>query len=160
MSRVSWVTGSKWFKTRITSKYSTKALSRFKSKVRKSSAHYHLLFTVVSRYRRRVLCFLLLHVISHPFPSARIALLRSIESVSDFPKPHMLLPVMKSLMEDPPSIAQAFGTSFGSYLSLVVAGFLSVTATDLARRDDNEMQDWTFVDKKGTVRCWRWRGCS
>ena len=22
------------------------------------------------------------------------------------------------------------------------------------------MQDWTFVDKKGTVRCWRWRGCS
>lgn len=99
----------------------------------------HLLLTVMCRYRRRVLCFLLSHVISHPFPSARIALLCSIENVSDFSKPHMLLPVMKDLVQDPASIAQMLGTSFEAYVSLVVAGFLSITPTDLGRRDDNEI---------------------
>lgn len=83
------------------------------------------------RYRRRVLCFLLSHIVTHPFPSARIALLRSIQAVTDFSKSHMLLPVMKALIQDPASIAQTFGTSFEAYVSLVVAGFLSITPADL-----------------------------
>ncbi|KAG8215319.1 hypothetical protein J3R82DRAFT_8910 [Butyriboletus roseoflavus] len=91
-----------------------------------------------AKYRRRVLCFLLSHVVSHPFPSARIALLRSIESVADFSKSHMLLPVMKSLTQDPVPIAQMFGTSIEPYVSLVVAGFLSITSADLGSQDDNQ----------------------
>lgn len=98
----------------------------------------HLLLTVLCRYRRRVLCFLLSHVISHPFPSARIALLRSIGSVADFSKSHMLLPVMKSLTQDPASIAQMFGASFEAYALLVVAGFISISSADLGSRNDNE----------------------
>lgn len=97
-----------------------------------------LLLTVMCRYRRRVLCFLLSHVISHPFPSARIALLRSIESVADFSKSHMLLPVVKHLTQNPAPIAQMFGTLIEPYVSLVVAGFLSITSADLGSRDDNE----------------------
>ncbi|KAI9571928.1 hypothetical protein HD554DRAFT_2300345 [Boletus coccyginus] len=90
------------------------------------------------KYRRRVLCFLLSHVISHPLPSARIGLLHSIESVADSSKPLMLLPVMKGLMQEPASVAQMFGMSFETYVSLVVAGFLSITLADLGSRDDNE----------------------
>lgn len=98
----------------------------------------HLLLTVMCRYRRRVLCFLLSHVISHPFPSARIALLRSIGSVADFSKSHMLLPVMKDLTQDPAPIAQMFGTSIEAYIPLVVAGFLSFTSADLRNQVDSE----------------------
>lgn len=90
------------------------------------------------------MCFLLSHVVSHPFPSARIALLRSIEHVADFSKPRMLLPVMKGLVQDPAPVAHMFGTSFEAYVLLVVAGFLSITPADLGNRDDNET--WpTFV---------------
>jgi len=51
----------------------------------------------------------------------------------------MLLPIMKSLMQEPASVAQLFGTSFETYVSLVVAGFLSITSADLGTRDDNEI---------------------
>ena len=108
------------------------------TKYEKCRSIFHLLLTVMCRYRRRVLCFLLSHVISHPIPSARIALLRSIENVADFSKSHMLLPVMKSLTQDPASVAQMFETSFEAYVSLVVAGFISITSADLGSREDNE----------------------
>ncbi|KAF8440039.1 hypothetical protein L210DRAFT_3760928 [Boletus edulis BED1] len=91
-----------------------------------------------TKYRRRILCFLLSHVVSHPFPSARIALLLSIESVVDSSKSHMLRPVMKDLMQNAAPIAQMFGTSFEAYVSLVVAGFLMVTAAILQDQNDNE----------------------
>ncbi|KAF8125619.1 hypothetical protein EV363DRAFT_1225659 [Boletus edulis] len=91
-----------------------------------------------TKYRRRILCFLLSHVVSHPFPSARIALLLSIESVDDSSKSHMLRPVMKDLMQDAAPIEQMFGTSFEAYVSLVVAGFLMVTAAILQDQNDNE----------------------
>ncbi|KAG6369730.1 hypothetical protein JVT61DRAFT_13599 [Boletus reticuloceps] len=93
-----------------------------------------------TKYRRRIMCFLLSHVVSHPFPSARIALLCSIESVVDSSKSHMLRPVMKDLMQDAAPIAQMFGTSFEAYVSLVVAGFLMVTAAIL--RDQNDNESW------------------
>lgn len=97
-----------------------------------------LRLTIMYRYKRRVLCFLLSHVVSHPFSSARIALLRSIESVADISKSYMLLPVMKGLTQDPAPITEMFGASNEAYVSLVVAGFLSITSVDLGSRDDNE----------------------
>ncbi|KAF9221723.1 hypothetical protein BS17DRAFT_710411 [Gyrodon lividus] len=97
-----------------------------------------------AKYKRRVLCFLLSHVVTHPFPSARIALLRSIEDVADFSKSHMLLPVVKDLNQDSASVSQMFGSSFEEYTSLVVASFLSTTSALLGSSDDNEI--WpTFV---------------
>lgn len=50
----------------------------------------------------------------------------------------MLLPVMKNLIQDSASVAQMFGASFEVHVTLVVAGFLSISATDLGSRDDNE----------------------
>ncbi|KAF9238673.1 hypothetical protein BU15DRAFT_88298 [Melanogaster broomeanus] len=97
-----------------------------------------------AKYKRRVICFLLSHVITHPVPSARIALLRSIEVVADFSKSQMLLPVVKDLTRDSASISQTFGSSFEEYMLLVVAGFLSTTPADLTTPNDNET--WpTFV---------------
>ncbi|KAG9310969.1 hypothetical protein JVU11DRAFT_8847 [Chiua virens] len=91
-----------------------------------------------TKYKRRVLCFLLSHVISHPFSSARITLLRSLENVTDLSKPHMLLPVVKDITQDTAAVATVFGTSFEVYVSLVVGGFLSITSADLANRDDDD----------------------
>lgn len=106
---------------------------------RKNTEPFAILLTATSRYKRRVLCFLLSHVITHPFPLARIALLRSIENVEDFSKSHMLLPVMKGLIQDSTPIVEMFGSSFEAYVLLVVAGFLSITSADLKRRDDKEI---------------------
>ncbi|KIJ60905.1 hypothetical protein HYDPIDRAFT_42974 [Hydnomerulius pinastri MD-312] len=90
------------------------------------------------KYKRRVLCFLLSHIITHPFPLARIALLRSIEDVADFSKSHMLLPVVKELTQDFATISQMFGASSDEYTSLVIAGFLATTSSDLGSSDDSE----------------------
>jgi U3 small nucleolar RNA-associated protein 10 len=100
--------------------------------------------TVVPRYKRRLLCFLLSHVIAHPFPSARISLLRSVEDVADFSKSHLLLPVVKDLTQGSASVSQMFGSSFEEYTSLVVAGFLSTIPAVLGNPDNDEI--WrTFV---------------
>lgn len=86
-----------------------------------------------------MLCFLLSHVVTHPFASARIALLRSIQSVADFSKSVMLLPVMKDLTQDPSSIVQMFGASFEAYVSLVVASFLGMTSTNISSAENDEI---------------------
>ncbi|KIJ18295.1 hypothetical protein PAXINDRAFT_97715, partial [Paxillus involutus ATCC 200175] len=97
-----------------------------------------------AKYKRRLLCFLLSHVIAHPFPSARISLLRSVEDVADFSKSHLLLPVVKDLTQGSASVSQMFGSSFEEYTSLVVAGFLSTIPAVLGNPDNDEI--WrTFV---------------
>jgi len=93
---------------------------------------------IFSRYKRRVLCFLLSHVIAHPFPFARIALLHSVEDVSDNTKAHMLIPAVKSLAQDSASVLRIFGPLFDEYTSLVLTAFLAITSAGLSGADDEE----------------------
>ncbi|KAL4062956.1 hypothetical protein V8B97DRAFT_2026593 [Scleroderma yunnanense] len=91
-----------------------------------------------AKYKRRALCFLLSHVITHPFPFARIALLHSVEDVSDNTKARMLIPVLKSLTQDSASVLRMFGSLFDEYTSLVLTAFLAITPASLSDTDDNE----------------------
>ncbi|KAF7373573.1 U3 small nucleolar RNA-associated protein 10 [Mycena sanguinolenta] len=74
-----------------------------------------------SEYKHNVLCWILSHVHVLRLLSARIALLRCIEDISDKSKTEMLLPVLQALSQDdrplqPDSPAEQFAT-------LVVASF-------------------------------------
>lgn len=91
-----------------------------------------------SKYRRRVSCFLLSHVVAHPFPFARVGLLQSMEDVSDSTKAFMLVPAVKSLTQDPTTVSQMFGPLLDEYTSLVTAGFLTVTPANLSDEEGNE----------------------
>lgn len=84
-----------------------------------------------TKYKRRVLCFLLSHAITHPCPFARVALLHTVENLTDSTKSHMLLPAVKSLMKDPTAAGRMFGSLLDEYTSLVVAGFLTIASGSL-----------------------------
>ncbi|KAI6037989.1 hypothetical protein EDC04DRAFT_2699173 [Pisolithus marmoratus] len=100
--------------------------------------HHRHLQGSSTKYRRRVLSFLLSHVVAHPFPFARVALLHSLEDVSDSTKAFMLIPAVKSLTRDPATVSQTFGSLFDEYTSLVVAGFLTVTPANLSEAEGSE----------------------
>ncbi|KAG6866337.1 hypothetical protein C0991_005804 [Blastosporella zonata] len=51
-----------------------------------------------SEYKRRILCFIVSHINALTLPTARIALLKSIEAISDSAKAEILSPTIKSLM--------------------------------------------------------------
>ena len=95
-------------------------------------------FNIPPRYKRRALCFLLSHVITHPFPFARTALLRSLEDVSDNTKPHVLIPAVKALVQDSASVARVFGPLYNEYTSLVLTAFLAITPASLSGAGDEE----------------------
>ncbi|KAH7920221.1 hypothetical protein BV22DRAFT_1199044 [Leucogyrophana mollusca] len=90
-----------------------------------------------AKYRRRVLCFLLSHVIAHPSPEAKVALLQSIEAVSDSSKPHMLLPQVEELTQKSVDIGSRFGAAFDEYVALVIAAFVTMPSADLNEQKDN-----------------------
>ncbi|KAI6126293.1 hypothetical protein EDD16DRAFT_1553513 [Pisolithus croceorrhizus] len=100
--------------------------------------HHRHLQGSSAKYRRRVSCYLLSHVIAHPIPCARVALLHSLEDVSDNTKAFMLVPAVKMLTQDPASVSQSFGSLFDEYISLVMAGFLTVTSANLNEGGANE----------------------
>ncbi|KAI6117492.1 hypothetical protein EV401DRAFT_2197674 [Pisolithus croceorrhizus] len=100
--------------------------------------HHRHLQGSSAKYRRRVSCYLLSHVIVHPIPFARVALLHSLEDVSDNTKAFMLVPAVKMLTQDPASVSQLFGSLFDEYISLVMAGFLTVTSANLNEGGANE----------------------
>ncbi|KAI6147846.1 hypothetical protein BKA82DRAFT_4145263 [Pisolithus tinctorius] len=85
-----------------------------------------------SKYRRRVSCFLLSHIVAHPVP------VRSCGDVSDSTKSFMLVPAVKSLTQDPATVSQMFGPLLDEYTSLVMAGFLTVTPANLSDEEGNE----------------------
>ncbi|EGO02920.1 hypothetical protein SERLA73DRAFT_102973 [Serpula lacrymans var. lacrymans S7.3] len=97
-----------------------------------------------AKYKRRVLCFLLSHVIACPSPAAKIALLRSIEDVADSSKSRLLFPHMKELAEKSDLLSESFGSTFNDYVTLLVAACLTVSAADL--NDQKSDSAWpTFI---------------
>ncbi|KAG6888637.1 hypothetical protein C0992_007989 [Termitomyces sp. T32_za158] len=52
----------------------------------------------ISEYKHRILCFIVSHVNALALPTFQIALLRSIESISDSAKAEILLPTIKGLL--------------------------------------------------------------
>ncbi|KAJ7630018.1 hypothetical protein DFH06DRAFT_704991 [Mycena polygramma] len=74
-----------------------------------------------SEYKHHVLCYILSHVHVLQLLSARIALLRCIEDISDKSKTEILLPVLLSLTQDDRSIPS--GSPAEQFASLVVASF-------------------------------------
>ncbi|KAF7420871.1 snoRNA-binding rRNA-processing protein utp10 [Pleurotus ostreatus] len=73
-------------------------------------------------YRRRILCFLLSHVSSLPSISAKITVLKSIESVSDKAKWQMLLSFIKAIEgSNVETLQSSFGSREAEFVKLVVA---------------------------------------
>ncbi|KAI6022898.1 hypothetical protein BKA83DRAFT_89928, partial [Pisolithus microcarpus] len=121
-----------------------KAMLQFREQVVQDATfirvfHHRHLQGSSTKYRRRVSCFLLSHVIAHPIPLARVALLHSLEDVSDDTKAFMLIPAVKSLTRDPANVSQVFGSLFDEYTSLVMDGFLTVTPANLSEAEGNEI---------------------
>ncbi|KAJ6464259.1 hypothetical protein C8R47DRAFT_1180243 [Mycena vitilis] len=74
-----------------------------------------------SEYKHHVLCYILSHVHVLQLLSARFALLKSIEDISDKSKTEILLPVLLSLTQD--DRAMPSGSPAEQFASLVVASF-------------------------------------
>ncbi|KAJ6630100.1 hypothetical protein B0H10DRAFT_1984968 [Mycena sp. CBHHK59/15] len=80
-----------------------------------------------SEYKHHILCYLLSHVHVLRLQSAQIAILTSIEDISDKSKTEVLLPVLLALSQD--DGATLLGSHSEQFASLVVASFdLSATA--------------------------------
>ncbi|KAH7908681.1 hypothetical protein BJ138DRAFT_1128268 [Hygrophoropsis aurantiaca] len=98
--------------------------------------HQHLMNTN-AKYRRRILCFILSHVIGHPSPDVKIALLQSIEDVSDSSKPHMLLSQVEELTHKSAEIDLRFGSLFEKYGALIITAFVAMPSIDLNEEKEN-----------------------
>ncbi|TFK71529.1 hypothetical protein BDN72DRAFT_432062 [Pluteus cervinus] len=75
-----------------------------------------------SEYKHRVLCYLLSHINTIPSISSQIALLKSIEAISDPAKVVLLLPSLKALLSVD-SQSEARDLVQQEYADLLVAGF-------------------------------------
>ncbi|KAG2151035.1 uncharacterized protein EDB93DRAFT_318060 [Suillus bovinus] len=92
-----------------------------------------------AKYRRRVICYLLSHAVTHPVPEARISIMISVEDVSDTARSHMVMPAMETLIKDPGPISELFGVNFHRYTALVASTFLSVPVGDLNTGTENSI---------------------
>ncbi|KAG1761179.1 hypothetical protein EDD22DRAFT_897736 [Suillus occidentalis] len=92
-----------------------------------------------AKYRRRVICYLLSHAVTHPVPEARISIMSSVEDVSDTAKSHMVISAMETLVKDSVSISKLFGINFHRYTALVASTFLSVPVGDLDAGPENSV---------------------
>ncbi|KAG1896221.1 uncharacterized protein F5891DRAFT_1054817 [Suillus fuscotomentosus] len=92
-----------------------------------------------AKYRRRVICYLLSHAVTHPVPEARISIMSSVEDVSDTARSHMVLSAMETLAKDPAPISKLFGVNFHRYTALVASTFLSVPVGDLNTGTENSV---------------------
>ncbi|KAG1807089.1 uncharacterized protein BJ212DRAFT_1387903 [Suillus subaureus] len=92
-----------------------------------------------AKYRRRVICYLLSHAVTHPVPEARISIMSSVEDVSDTARSHMVISAMETLAKDPAPISKLFGVNFHRYTALVASTFLSVPVGDLNGGPENSV---------------------
>ncbi|OAX34660.1 hypothetical protein K503DRAFT_428951 [Rhizopogon vinicolor AM-OR11-026] len=93
--------------------------------------HQQHLAVAGAKHRRRVLCYLLSHAVSHPVPDARISIMDSVMDASDAAKSDMVMPAMETLIKDPAPISNLFGVNFPRYNALVASTFLSVPVGNL-----------------------------
>ncbi|KAG1775600.1 hypothetical protein EV702DRAFT_421745 [Suillus placidus] len=92
-----------------------------------------------AKYRRRVICYLLSHAVTHPVPEARISIMSSVEDVSDTARSHMVISAMETLAKDPAPTSKLFGVNFHRYTALVASTFLSVPVGDLNAGPENSV---------------------
>ncbi|KAG2130333.1 hypothetical protein DEU56DRAFT_815464 [Suillus clintonianus] len=92
-----------------------------------------------AKYRRRAICYLLSHAVTHPVPEARISIMSSVDDVSDTARSHMVISAMETLAKDPAPISKLFGVNFHRYTALVVSTFLSVPVGDLNSDPENSV---------------------
>ncbi|KAG2757731.1 hypothetical protein P692DRAFT_20824545 [Suillus brevipes Sb2] len=92
-----------------------------------------------AKYRRRVICYLLSHAVTHPVPEARISIMSSVEDVSDTAKSHMVISAMETLAKDSAPTSKSFGINFHRYTALVASTFLSVPVGDLNAGPENSV---------------------
>ncbi|KAG1720632.1 hypothetical protein EDB19DRAFT_1775930 [Suillus lakei] len=90
-----------------------------------------------AKYRRRVICYLLSHAVTHTVPEARISIMSSVEDVSDTARSHTVMSAMETLAKDPVPISKLLGINFHRYTALVASTFLSVPAGDLNSDPEN-----------------------
>ena len=100
---------------------------------------------LLTRYRQRILCYILSHVNGCQLPNARISLLQAIEDISDSVKSRTLLPALHALTDDTASekLRGTFGLRFEEYSTLVVSSLDSSAVPDL---NDSTINLWlTFL---------------
>ncbi|EIW76657.1 hypothetical protein CONPUDRAFT_168479 [Coniophora puteana RWD-64-598 SS2] len=104
--------------------------------------HQQHLGNANAKYRRRVLCYLLSHVLAHPCPGAKLVLLEALGDVTDATQAEMLLPAVNQFAQNPESFAKGMRPSdLQEYSSLIVHGFLMVPAEDLNEADGEESNE-------------------
>ncbi|KAG0706218.1 hypothetical protein DFH29DRAFT_902720 [Suillus ampliporus] len=101
--------------------------------------HQQHLAAASAKYRRRVICYLLSHAVTHTVPEARISIMSSVEEVSDTTRSHMVTSAMETLAKDPAPISDLFGVNFHRYTALVASTFLSVPVGDLNADPENSV---------------------
>jgi U3 small nucleolar RNA-associated protein 10 len=83
---------------------------------------------ISTRYKRRVLCYLLSHVQALSLPTAEVVLLKLVENVSDKAKAQILTPVITDLVAADVPLQ---GSIQEDLTSLCISSFDSSTTNDL-----------------------------
>lgn len=100
--------------------------------------HLHLL----DRHNQRILSYLLSHVCAIGLPSAKIALLQTVENISDGVKAQTLLPAIQNLVQSP-ILGDIFGASLEKYAALVISSFDKSSSGEL--NEQNSLSWPVFV---------------
>ena len=99
-------------------KSDSKADAKF---VLRCSRPFHKINETVIRYKQRILSYLLSHVHSIGLSTAKIALLKTTEDISNEVKAQVLLPAIQELVQH--SLVVHFGPCLEEYTTLVVSSF-------------------------------------
>lgn len=102
-----------------------------------SSTEHHPWLNIPCRYKQRVLCYILSHVVGCPLPEVKIALLRTLEEVSNNAKSQILQPELSSLSKKSTfaHMQDTFGTSCEEFAALIVASIDESACTRLNAKD-------------------------
>lgn len=95
-------------------------------------------------YRQRVLCYLLSHVNSCPLPSVKVALLRSLDSVSNEVKAQILMPTIEGLISEQGLQDAAAVKAYQDLATYAVSAFDASATADI---NDQEKPAWALYKK-------------
>lgn len=95
-------------------------------------------------YRQRVLCYLLSHVNSCPLPSVKVALLRSLDSVSNEVKAQILMPTIEGLISERGVQDVAATKVYQDLTTYAVSAFDASATADI---NDQEKPAWALYEK-------------
>ncbi len=91
-----------------------------------------------------MLCYLLSHINSCPLPNVKVALLRSLDSVSNEVKAQILMPTIETLVSEQGVQAVTASKVFQDLATYAVSAFDASATADI---NDQEKTTWTVYEK-------------